>query len=79
MSHLAETVARETDSAELRQADARGVSEITILPDGRLYVLGLSEAVLELLEAAGPWDGLSSRRPRRRPAERGETTKEAST
>ncbi len=42
--------------------DVRGISEITILPDGRLYVLGLSKAVLALLAGAGLW-------PDRRPAE----------
>ena len=44
-----------------------GISEITILPDGRLYVLGLSEAVLEMLDGAGPWGGLSPDRRRAGP------------
>lgn len=35
--------------------DVGGISEITILPDGRLYVLGLSKAVLEMLDQAGLW------------------------
>ena len=35
--------------------DVGGISEITILPDGRLYVLGLSQAVLEVLDQAGLW------------------------
>ena len=36
--------------------DVRGDSQITILPDGRVYVYGLSPALLEILCAAGPWD-----------------------
>ena len=42
--------------------DLGGISEITILPDGRVYVLGLSAAILEVLQRSGPWDGLASRR-----------------
>jgi len=50
----------------LDEADVGGISEITILPDGRLYVLGLSEAVWEMLDGAGPWGGLSPERRQRR-------------
>lgn len=57
-------------TVESCQADVGGISEITILPDGRLYVLGLSESMWELLDAAGPWDGLSPDRQRRRSAKR---------
>ena len=38
-----------TSDASLVTHDPRGVSEITILPDGRIYVLGLSQAVLDVL------------------------------
>jgi hypothetical protein len=34
-----------------------GISEITILPDGRVYVLGLSAEILNVLEGVGPWVG----------------------
>ena len=57
---------RMISSAQHGEGDVGGISEITILPDGRLYVLGLSEAVWEMLDGAGPWGGLSpDRRPRR--------------
>jgi len=57
---------RSITSAQLGEEDVGGISEITILPDGRLYVLGLSEAVWEMLDGAGPWGGLSpDRRPHR--------------
>jgi hypothetical protein len=49
---------------EAGEQDVRGISEITILPDGRLCVLGLSASVWEMLDAAGPWDELE-RGPRR--------------
>jgi hypothetical protein len=38
-----------TSDESLVTHDPRGVSEITILPDGRIYVLGLSQAVLDAL------------------------------
>jgi hypothetical protein len=54
--------------------DPGGISEITILPDGRVYVLGLSVAVLEMLRQSGPWEGLSAaRQPRLRAEPRRET------
>lgn len=65
-------------SVEPRLEEVGGISEITILPDGRLYVLGLSARVLEVVNAAGPWDSpLPDGRPRRR-AERGEQQGESS-
>jgi hypothetical protein len=79
MVQAATKTVRTAGSLERRPADVGGISEITILPDGRLYVLGLSEAMWQLLEAAGPWGGLSSDRGPRRAAERGETTKESGT
>ncbi len=55
-----------------------GISEFTILPDGRLYVLGLSARVLEVVHAAGPWDSpLPDGRPSCR-AGRGEQHGESS-
>ena len=57
--------------------DVGGISEITILPDGRVYVLGLSDAMLEMLDGAGPWGGLSAGRKPYRSAERDEETEES--
>ena len=51
-------IAATATSLHLSQDDVGGISEITILPDGRLYVLGLSEAMLAMLDGAGPWGGL---------------------
>ena len=67
---------RSSTSAQLGEEDVGGISEITILPDGRLYVLGLSEAVWEMLDGAGPWGGLSPERRPRRSAEWEEETRE---
>jgi hypothetical protein len=67
---------RSSTSAQLGEDDVGGISEITILPDGRLYVLGLSEAVWEMLDGAGPWGGLSPDRRPRRKSEREEETRE---
>ncbi len=39
----------------LEDVPIEGISELTILPDGRLYVLGVSPAVLELLQSARLW------------------------
>jgi hypothetical protein len=39
------------------EEDVGGISEITILPDGRVYVLGLSSAVRQALHQSGPWCG----------------------
>jgi len=75
----AATTVEQAGLAELRLTDVGGISEITILPDGRLYVLGLSEAVLALLDAAGPWSGLSPDRRPRHAAERAPTTRESTT
>ncbi len=36
--------------------DETAVSEITILPDGRVFVLGASRQVLEILEVLSPKD-----------------------
>jgi hypothetical protein len=79
MVKTAATTVEQAGLAELRQEDVGGISEITILPDGRLYVLGLSEAVLELLDAAGPWGGLSPERRPRHAAERAPTTRGSAT
>jgi len=38
------------------------ISEITILPDGRVFVLGASHEVLEILEALNPGDAGLKRR-----------------
>ncbi len=45
------------------QEDVGGISEITILPDGRVYVLGLSAAVREVLNQSGPWSGRPGNQP----------------
>ncbi len=63
-------------ATRLDETDVGGISEITILPDGRLYVLGLSEAVWEMLDGAGPWGGLSPERGPRRSTERKNETQE---
>ncbi len=55
-------IAATATSLDDRPDDVGGISEITILPDGRLYVLGLSAAILEMLDGAGPWGGLSAGR-----------------
>jgi hypothetical protein len=70
-------IATTATSLPLSQDDVGGISEITILPDGRLYVLGLSEAMLEMLDGAGPWGGLSAGRRVCRSAERDEGSKES--
>jgi hypothetical protein len=62
--------------AQLSEAAVGGISEITILPDGRLYVLGLSDAVWEMLDGAGPWGGLSPERRQRRSTGRDEQPQE---
>jgi hypothetical protein len=42
--------------------DESAVSEITILPDGRVFVLGASRQVLEILDVLNPKDaGLKQR------------------
>jgi hypothetical protein len=64
-------------SVELSRGEVGGISEITIRPDGRVYVLGLSAAMLELLNAAGPWDGMSLDRSLRRQVEGGDLVEEA--
>jgi hypothetical protein len=58
-SHEARPAAVQADD------DPGGISEITILPDGRVYVLGLSADVLEMLRQSGPWEGLSAARQQR--------------
>lgn len=42
--------------------DETAVSEITILPDGRIFVLGASRPVLEILAVLGPEDAGLKRR-----------------
>lgn len=37
-------------------ADETAVSEITLLPDGRVYVFGMSRQLLEVLETMGVRD-----------------------
>lgn len=69
-------IAATATSLHVTQDDVGGISEITILPDGRLYVLGLSEAMLEMLDGAGPWGGLSAGRRACRSAERDKGTEE---
>jgi hypothetical protein len=64
-------------SVELSRREMGGISEITIRPDGRLYVLGLSAAMLELLNAAGPWEGMSLDRRLRRQMEDGDLVEES--
>jgi hypothetical protein len=44
--------------------DETAVSEITILPDGRVFVLGASPQVLEILETLGPEDAALKQRLR---------------
>jgi hypothetical protein len=44
-------------SAAAGADEVGGISEITILPDGRVYVLGLSAEILTVLEGVGPWVG----------------------
>jgi hypothetical protein len=70
------TKTRTGTATRLDETDVGGISEITILPDGRLYVLGLSEAVWEMLDGAGPWGGLSPERGPRRSTERKNETQE---
>jgi len=45
--------------------DEAAVSEITILPDGRVFVLGASRQVLEVLETVNPEDTVIRRRLKR--------------
>jgi len=52
-------------SEDVRSDDVEGISEITVLPDGRVYVLGLSSAILDVLDRVGPWSGLSPNGRRR--------------
>lgn len=73
----ASAVAPATSVARLFE-EAGGISEITILPDGRLYVLGLSTRVLQVVNAAGPWDRRGSAGNRSVRAEPGEQQKESS-
>jgi len=42
--------------------DETAVSEITILPDGRVFVLGASREVLEMLQVLSPEDAALRRR-----------------
>jgi len=70
-------IAATATSVHVSQDDVGGISEITILPDGRLYVLGLSEAMLAMLDGAGPWDGLSAGRRAYRSVERDEGIEES--
>lgn len=77
MVKVMQQIVRHAGTLECSPADVGGISEITILPDGRLYVLGLSESIWELLEAAGPWGGLASDRRPRPAAERGDEAKES--
>jgi hypothetical protein len=44
------------------EADDDAVSEITILPDGRVFVLGASRQVLEILETLSPEDAALKQR-----------------
>jgi hypothetical protein len=69
-------MAKTTTLAQLSEAAVGGISEITIRPDGRLYVLGLSDAVWEMLDGAGPWGGLSPERRQRRSTGRDEQPQE---
>ncbi len=76
-NQTAPTVAPAMSVAPLGE-EVGGISELTILPDGRLYVLGLSARVLEVVHAAGPWDSpLPAGSPSRR-AVRGEQHEESS-
>lgn len=43
------------DNAELMEDESR-ITEITIQPDGRVYVFGTSRQVLEVLEVLHPGD-----------------------
>ena len=70
-------IAATATSVHVSQDDVGGISEITILPDGRLYVLGLSEAMLAMLDGAGPWGGLSAGRRASRSVERDEGIEES--
>jgi hypothetical protein len=76
MKRLASTLLP-AKSVELSRQDMGGISEITIRPDGRVYVLGLSAAMLELLNAAGPWEGMSLDRRLRCQMEDGDRVEEA--
>ena len=49
MAEHTELTSCEQPSVESRCDDAGGISEITILPDGRVYVLGLSAAILDVV------------------------------
>ncbi|HLJ96471.1 MAG TPA: hypothetical protein VKU02_25080 [Gemmataceae bacterium] len=40
----------------MAEEDETGISEITILPDGRVYVFGMSLQVLEVLQTLEPSD-----------------------
>lgn len=42
--------------------DETAISEITILPDGRVYVLGASQQVLQTLEVISPNDAVLKQR-----------------
>ncbi len=46
-------ITRNNDSLVLTEQDVGGISEITILPDGRVYILGLSAAVLAVMQEVG--------------------------
>jgi hypothetical protein len=76
MKRLASTVLP-AESVELSRQDVGGISEITIRPDGRVYVLGLSAEMLELLNAAGPWEGMSLDRSQRHQMQGGDRVEEA--
>jgi len=66
----------DTVAPEVGEQDVRGISEITILPDGRLCVLGLSASVRDMLDAAGPWGELAPERGPHRRDNRDETERE---
>jgi hypothetical protein len=49
-------------STPMEPDDETAISDITILPDGRIFVLGASRQVLEILEVLSPEDaGLKQR------------------
>ena len=45
------TINKENHESATLEVDLRGTSEIMILPDGRIYIHGLSRCLKELLEA----------------------------
>jgi hypothetical protein len=57
--------------------DETAISEITILPDGRVFVLGASLQVLEILEVLSPEDAALKKRLKHAGSEKDPSEREA--